>query len=133
MAMGTYWLMALSLVAAAAFSRRWIASGLYAIALAASVPLACVGLKSGDYLHLFMLYPYYRTVINGTVERPVRFYWGDEALMIPDGFQLRTLIYDDSGGTERELNTARREDGLSFETTHFLGNFFMEHGRYADD
>lgn len=101
------------------------------------MPLAFVGLKSGDYLHLFMLYPYYWSVINETTERPVQFYWGDDALMIWDGFQLRTLIYDDRGRGNEELSKSldreRRKEGLSSETTHLLGNFFMEHARYADD
>ena len=135
--MGTYWLIVLSLIIVAPLSKQWMAFGLGAISLAASVPLAFVGLKSGDYLHLFMLYPYYQSVIDKTSERPVRFYWGDDALVIPDGFQLRTLVYDDSGRTEKELNKElnmeRRKEGLSSETARLLGNFFMEHAQYADD
>lgn len=101
------------------------------------MPLAFIGLKSGDYVHLFMLSPYYLSAISKNTERPVRFYWGDEALMIWDGFQLRTLVYDGRGkSTEelsKELDTERRKEGLSSETTRLFGNFFVEHARYAND
>lgn len=134
---GMYWFVVLVLVVVALFSKQWMASSLRAVSLAASVALAFVGLKSGDYLHLFMFYPHYRSVINKTTERPVLFYWGDDALIIPDGFQLRTLVYDDSGKTDEELSkkldTERRREGLSSETTHFVGNFFLEHAHYAND
>ena len=132
-----YWLIALSLVIVAGLSKQWMDFALRAVSLAASLSLAFVTLGSGDYLHLLIAYPYYRSVINNTAGRPIRFYWGDDALIIPDGFQLRTLVYDDSGKTEKELNkeldTERRKDGFSSETTRLLGNFFMEHARYADD
>ena len=136
-AIGIYWLIVLILVSVAMFSRQWMASSLRAISLAASVLFAIIGLKSGDYLHLFMFYPHYRSVINKTAGRPVLFYWGDDALIIPDGFQLRTLVYDDRGKADeelsKELDTERRKEGLSSETTHFLGNFFLEHAHYPND
>lgn len=121
-----YWLVATLRVVAAAFSKRWRVSGFRAVSLVVSIPLALAGLETGDYLHLLLFYPHHWNVIKRTAERPVRFGWGDEAVTVMDGLKLRTLIYDDSGKAEKQLNLERRGEGLSSMTVHLFGKFFIE-------
>jgi hypothetical protein len=97
------------------------------VVIAASIPLLIIALISGDYLHLLTLYPYYRHKIAESSERPVRFPWGDAAVMATDGMHLRILIHDESGTTRAAVGTEiHGPEGFWVSTDHLLWNFFLE-------
>jgi hypothetical protein len=124
-----WWLVGIMKLGANLFQRRWRAGVGRVLLLAASIPLVGIGFRSGDYVHLVALYPYYLYRIEQTPKRPVAFEWGDAAVTVVDGLHLRTLLYDDSGETRAQVGVGRRhpeEEGLWIETSHFVGNFFLQ-------
>jgi hypothetical protein len=126
--LSTFWLTGLVKLANAIFHRWWRLLGIRLILLVMSVPLVVIGVISGDYIHLFMMYPYYRHVIDHSPNGPIRFAWGDSAVSALDGLQLRILIYDRTGETRQKINIeTQNSEGIFQETDHFLGNFFIEH------
>jgi hypothetical protein len=118
---------ALFRIGVAIFHRQWRLSGERLILLIIAFPLIFLGLRSGDYVHLAVLYPYYREKIAQTSERPVRFPWGDAAVTVLDGIQYRTMLYDDTGKTG-EMNDVEqhRAEGLVVIDHRLTGSFFIE-------
>lgn len=121
------WLATLLILAIAALVQgAWMRFGASCVRLAAFVPVVLVGLFSGDYVHLVLLYPHYRAVIAQHPGEVVRFPWGDAAATVLDGIQLIFLVYDPTDGGQRadqpipgdELRTARRK--------HLIGRFYVE-------
>ena len=111
----------------AALRKRWARCGVRLAVVAVSVPVALAGPACGDWLHLLVMYPYYRSVIARQPQRPVRFPWGDRALTVVDGLDMRTLVYDDTGSTRRLAGLERRtSDGLFVTDRPFVGNFTIE-------
>ncbi len=112
----------------AALRKQWARCGWRIGIVAVSLPIALAGFVRRDLLHLLVMYPYYRSVIAGTPQRPVRFVWGDTALFVMDGLDMRTLVFDDTG-TTRRLAGADRDgpDGLYVTDDRLLGNFYLEH------
>ena len=122
------WLTGMVRAALAGMRRKWILSGVRLISLAASLPLAYLGLVCGDYVHLAVMSPHYRRVIEHSPPGAVRFPWGDSAVLVLDGLQFRTLVYDDTAETAGLVGTERmKQEGIFAQTDHFVGNFFMEH------
>ncbi len=93
--------------------------------VAAALPLITGGFLAGDYVHLAINYPRYRRVIDQTQTRPVRFAWGDYAVTILDGLQLRVLVFNESGPPAPEAIEAERgRDTVS--VTRLIGPFYLE-------
>jgi hypothetical protein len=120
------WVAGLVKTVLALFRRRWTAAGGRFLVIAASVPLSVAGLASEDYIHLALSYPYYVYKIEQTSLRPVRFYWGDSALLAIDDSRNYTLIYDDSGEVEATLGERQVDGGLWVTTTRLAGHFFLQ-------
>jgi hypothetical protein len=112
----------------AAFGRRWRRMALRFFQAALSLPLLVVGLVSGDYVHIAIMYPYYIAVIRAHPGKPVSFPWGDQAVFVTDGLQFRTLIYDPDLPSKRIVGIEQRNpvSELRFVTTHVIGKFFLE-------
>lgn len=89
------------------------------------LPLIFFGLQSGDYLHLALLYPYYQYEISSTSTRPVRFYWGDQAISVLDGIRIRTLLYDETGKVAATAPLV--DEGMCVIEHPLIGNFFIEY------
>ena len=91
-----------------------------------------LGLISGDYVHLAVLYPHYRTVIaekGGGLTAPVTFPWGDDAVSVMDGMRLINLVYDASPTTAKYVGQIRDDpdiEGFKNYTRHMVGNFYLE-------
>jgi hypothetical protein len=114
----------------AAIRMRWRHAGFRLAVLLTAVPLVCIGLRSGDYVHLLALYPHYREMIaanpNGRSE-PVKFPWGDDAVSVLDGMQARILVYDTGPTTRAQVDhDLPWEEGLRVYTRHLLGNFYLQ-------
>jgi len=107
----------------AAWRRQWRLAAKRLAHLAIGATFALVAFRSGDYLHLAVLYPSYRATISQTAQRPVMFPWGDDAVTVLDGMRLRTLVYDESGKT---TENARIRDGFCTIDRRLVGNFFIE-------
>ncbi len=116
----------LSGVVSALFGRQWRLFGERLIVLVVAAPVVVTGTRLGDYVHLALLYPYYRENIAQTSKRPVRFYWGDQAVSVLDGLQLRSLLYDDTGVTTVTTTQERDDQGLCTFRQHLMVNFFIE-------
>ncbi len=86
---------------------------------------------SGDYIHLAAMYPKYHFVVSNDPEgqsKPISFPWGDAAITVLDGIQLRILVYDATSLTQGKVGNVwqNQETGLKIYTRHLLGNFFIE-------
>ncbi len=110
----------------ALISKRWWLSGQRLLVLAVAATIVPMGLRSGDYVHLALLYPYYHEKIARTSKRPVWFPWGDQAVTVLDGLQRRTLLFDDTGATTASTDTERDNEGLCTFRKHLIGSFFIE-------
>ena len=86
--------------------------------------LPCIAI--GDYIHLVVFYPYYLWVI-GSRSEPVRFSWGDSAIVVTDGLRLHVLVYDPTGASEKNVGVERQFERLYTSTQHLIGPFFVEH------
>jgi hypothetical protein len=113
----------------AAFRHNWKRAALLPCAFVCSLPLIFVGVLSGDYIHLAVMYPYYVVKIHSQPDwrtKEVRFDWGDEAVTVLDGLRARVLIYDASGktvvGDRPDLGSA----GIRVNMQHLIGNFYLE-------
>ena len=115
----------------ALIKRLWTRSALLVTAVAVACPLAILGALSGDYIHLIALYPKYHSIVSNDPDgqsKAIRFPWGDAAIGVLDGIQLRTLIYDATSLTQDRAGKIWRdqETRLIIYTRHLLGNFFIE-------
>jgi hypothetical protein len=126
-----FWLLAAVLKLGIDLCRgQWMSLGRRSIVIATSAPLVGFAFLSGDYLHLFALYPYYMPKIAAAPEEVVRFAWGDDAVTVLDGIQLRVLVHDGSGMTKAAVGVERPGpeglEGLRVNTSHLIGDFFLE-------
>lgn len=113
-------------VCSALFSKNWQLFGERLLVLTVVIPITITSMLLSDYIHLAVLYPYYRLEIAHTSNRPVQFYWGDQALSAIDGVQMRTLMYDDSGKTDITNKLERNDDGFCTERWRLIGHFFIK-------
>jgi hypothetical protein len=116
------------LTGAAMFRGRWRVSVRRLVLLMVAATLTFFGAWSGDYLHFAAAYPYYSQKIKETTGRPVKFYWGDQAVTVLDGLQVRNLLYDDTGKVN--LTDHLGEDdgpGFCISTRRLIGHFFIEY------
>jgi len=116
-----------ALIGASIVRGQWHAGARRVALVAIAVPISILGIRSGDYLHVVVAYPYYRLKIAQTAERPVRFPWGDQAVTVADGLQFRALLYDDRG--EMNLIDHRVGDGNGVfwvSTRRLMGQFFIQ-------
>lgn len=84
-------------------------------------------LAAGDYLHLVLLYPYYCATI-GNADKAA-FAWPVGGIA-GGPVQARTLVYDTTPETARELGThSKIIEGLggpiTFTTTRLMGHFYL--------
>ncbi len=120
----------LALAAASLFDHRW-GNGIRALpAIAWLVLLVPFTAIAGDYVHFLLMAPYYAwTILHtpGWDRKPIEFVWGDAAMFVTDGLQVRTLVFDLSGTTGKLVDHVlpAAEKGLGVSTTHFLGPFYM--------
>ena len=119
--LGVWWVVAVILAIRALFQRAWVRAGRLGLAAAVAVPLVPLGIAAGDYVHLGLLYPYYRSRISATPERPVTFDWGDQAIMVIDGLISRTLVYDETGTPQ----IGPPGEGLAAQTERLVGPFYI--------
>lgn len=110
----------------ALFNKRWQLFGERLLVFIVVIPIALTSMLLSDYIHLAVLYPYYRLEIARTSNRPVQFYWGDQALSAIDGVQMRTLMYDDSGKTDITNKMERNDEGLCTKRWRLVGHFLIE-------
>lgn len=85
---------------------------------------AGLGSVMGDYLHLVVAYPEYVLGLQQDVQTPERFYWGDYALFVTDGFWAKTLIYDPAHQTivgDRPFDV-----GMRISTYRLMTDFYIE-------
>jgi hypothetical protein len=124
------WAVALFVSAALALRRRnWKRAVLLPLAFVFSFPLIVLGLFSGDYLHLTVMYPYYAFIIHSHPDwqsKEIRFDWGDESVTVLDGLQERMLIYDASGKTVVGNRPYQGDGELRVDVQHLVGNFYLE-------
>ena len=94
--------------------------------------LAILADRSGDYVHLGMMYPWYRGAILRSHDWPVVFYWGDAAVWVTNGFVGRSLVYDDS---PTHVPRDVRFDGAwaRVDEHRLIGNFFIETVSFPPD
>jgi hypothetical protein len=93
-----------------------------------SIPLIGLSVFAGDYIHLAVFYPYYMFEIHQHSDwqsKAIRFPWGDNAVLVTDGLQFRTLIYDASGKTVIE-DRLDPNIGVRVNVRQLAGNFYME-------
>jgi hypothetical protein len=112
----------------AVFRRNWKRASLLP-SFVCSLPLIFLGILSGDYIHLAVMYPYYAVKIRSHPDwqsKEVRFDWGDEAVTALDGIRARVLIYDASGKTVVGDRPDLSSDGIRVNVQHFTGNFYLE-------
>jgi len=111
----------------ALFRRNWNrAVGFPAIVICA-LPLIFIGAISGDYVHLTVLSPSYVYKIRQQPDWPsreTRFGWGDDAITVLDGMQLKVLVYDPTGKTQVGEGPGP-DGGLRTSTRHLIGNFYL--------
>lgn len=113
----------------AAFRRDWKTSATLLVAFVCSLPLMLLGARSGDYIHLAVMSPYYLMTIHQSPDwqsRAFRFDWGDQAAWVTEGFRGKVLIYDASGKTVVGDRFDPRGTGLTIDVQHFVGNFYLE-------
>lgn len=108
------------------FGKRWRILVEQITLLIVVLPIIVTGPLLADYIHLAILYPYYSHKIAQTSERPVTFVWGDQALTVLDGLQMRTLLYDETGATSATSNEKRNDEGLCTFRQHLIRNFFIQ-------
>ena len=125
------WTVALLAPAIRAMIRRnWKKAALFPGAFLLSLPLVFLGILSGDYIHLAVMYPYYAVKIRSAPDwqsKEVQFYWGDDAVSVLDGVQMRVLIYDASGKIAVGDRPDRSNGGIKSNIQHLIGNFYLEH------
>jgi hypothetical protein len=113
----------------ALFRRNWKRAAFLPCVFVCSLPLFFVGARSGDYVHLAVMYPYYVAKIRSHPDwqsKEVRFYWGDEAVTVLDGLRARALIYDASGKIVVGDRPDPDQADLRTNVQHLFGNFYIE-------
>jgi len=110
--------------------KMWRQSFIRFLILIFILPLIFIGVKSGDYIHLLIMYPHYLQTIAGYSngqDVPVRIYWGDASVFVLDGFRGRTLIYDSKGTTAKLVGSVWEDsNGFKNYTRHLVGRFYLE-------
>jgi hypothetical protein len=112
----------------ALFRKTWKRAVALPGAFICAVPLIVLGALSGDYVHLAMLYPYYVAKVHEHSDwqtKEVRFAWGDDAITVLDGPQLRVLVYDASGKTVVGDRPDPETGGLRVDAQHLVGSFYL--------
>jgi hypothetical protein len=130
LSVAVYWCCLLCFAAMAAIGRHWADCLVRATGLVLIVPLVLLARLSGDYVHFAVMFPYYYLTIATNSYHSARFPWGDRAMGVMDGMQLRTLVYDVSGETEQRLGQLTPDAGTyggPVCTVRFIGGFFLEY------
>lgn len=114
--------------------RVWQEAALLLVILVGIWPLIGLCIRSGDYIHLAILYPHYLNEIettHGGDRTTVKFPWGDAAAFVSNGMLLRVLIYDPSGELARMTDERRDPDsGLLVSYRPLVGKFYIELAHY---
>jgi hypothetical protein len=110
--------------AIALFDRSWGIATQNALSVVIVLFLFLPALGSGDYVHLFLVYPYYAYVIQSNHDTPPRrltFDWGDDALFVTDGYHGRILVYDETDAIEAYIESL----GSHASARHMIGHFYL--------
>jgi hypothetical protein len=120
------WLVAITIsIIGAARKRHWRRTISIAALLVVVWPVILLLLRSRDYVHLALMYPYYRAMIDNAPKLTIP--WGD--IGGPGVSPLiGVLVYDRTGETAAEIGVHqdRREPAISVATTHLVGNFYLQ-------
>jgi len=112
------------------FKKSWTQSIVRAIALAISLLLAYLGLRSGDYVHLVILYPMYQAAIFAQPKEILRFHWGEnDGSFVPEYIEKSMLVYDVRPASRIAVKEGEiwfKDGSGGMQTEHFIGNFFIE-------
>ncbi len=127
------WLPVLAFLAGlSAWRRQWRRASLRLTVLLATPACLLSGSEAGDYVHLALMYPFYRAAIGSDAGGPVIFDWGDSAILILDGFKARQLVYDPTSATaalvgrEKVDPTGLGGYPLITTTQHLVGPFYLQ-------
>jgi hypothetical protein len=121
----TVWAIAIvSMTVKAAWQSRWRRClGLIAILLVA-LPLSYVlAFWTGDYVHLAVMWPSYRSTIQA--EPGSRITWDWQELEMLFGQVGRTLVYDPSDSEAHEKDIPFADDGSFTTHRHLIGHFYV--------
>jgi hypothetical protein len=119
------WAMAIiSMAVKAAWRARWRRClGLIAI-LVVVLPLSgALALWAGDYVHLAVMWPSYRSTIQTEPGSRVAFEWQTVEIMF--GQIERTLVYDPSDSEAHEHDFYNNYDGTFKRHRHLIGHFYV--------
>jgi hypothetical protein len=119
------WLVAITIsIIGAARKRHWRRVISLAVILIVVWPEMLLLLRSGDYVHLALMYPHYRAMIDNAPKLTIP--WGDVG---GPGVSplIRVLVYDRTGETAAEIGVHpdRTEPAISVATAHLIGDFYL--------
>lgn len=125
-ALGIWFLVRIIVSTVLLIRRRWRKAVVKFGSTLIGAVLSALLLTTGDYIHLALYYPYYANEIRSRVDGkgPMRFEWGDDAIMVTDGIRLRTLVYDESDEMLGRAND--RNEGLVLHTRRLFGHFYLQ-------
>jgi hypothetical protein len=113
-----------SMAVKAAWRARWRRClGLIAILLVVLPMSGVLWLWAGDYVHLAVMWPGYRSTIQTEPSSRVAFEW--ETVEIMFGQIERTLVYDPSDSEAHENDTYNSYDGSFTGHRHLIGHFYV--------
>jgi len=113
-----------SMTVKAARRARWRRCfGLIAILLVVVPMSGALALWAGDYIHLAVMWPSYRSTIQAEPGSRVTFEWGTQAVMF--GQIERTLVYDPSDSEAHEKDTYDDYHGYFMRHRHLIGHFYF--------
>jgi len=114
-----------SMAAKAAWRARWRRClGLTAILLVVLPMSGVLWLRAGDYIHLAVMWPSYRSTIQTEPGSRVLFEWETVELMF--GEIERTLVYDPSDSEAHENDIPYNNyDGSFTRHRHLMGHFYL--------
>lgn len=110
----------------ALFGKKWQLLSERIILLVVIIPILTIAPRLGDYVHLAILYPYYRQKIRQTSKRPVEIIWGDQALSALDGTDTQVLLFDETGLTTVTSTEERDDQDICTSRRRLFLNFFIE-------
>jgi hypothetical protein len=121
----TVWAIAIvSMTVKAAWRARWHRClGLIAILLVVLPMSAVLAFWAGDYVHLAVMWPSYRSTIQAEPGNRVAFEWETVELMF--GQIERTLVYDPSDGEARENDTYDNYHGYFTRHRRLISHFYL--------
>jgi hypothetical protein len=102
--------------------RYWRRAISLLVILVAIWPLMFTLICASDYIHLFILYPYYRYEIGDAPEKT--FPWGLFGF-VGGSLMARALIYDVTPKTASQLGTHSAGATLNMTTRRLIGHFYL--------